>query len=191
MRLVSPIALVCGLALLASACSLTSANEPPTPTATPVTETPAAIETPQPPAATAPLAPPASTTRPDTPVTNTPAGSTSATATPAPFVPPPGTRIVDAPIDDLDVLVRESFPPGYTLHIEAGLPSGCAKQATHELSRQGDVIRVRVLNTTIPNGICTAIYGMYELNLDLGTNFQSGRAYRVEVNDKVTTFTAQ
>lgn len=59
------------------------------------------------------------------------------------------------------------------------------------MTRSGNVIRVRVLNTNTPGAICTAIYGMYEVNLNLGSDFVSGQEYRVEVNDKVLTFKAQ
>jgi len=103
-------------------------------------------------------------------------------------------RVVPAPIDEIDVLVRESFPPGYTARIISGLPSGCAR--FHEATitnREADTIIVRVTNT-IPADetiACTAIYGYHETNLDLGTNFKSGVIYTVQVNDKSKTFTAQ
>lgn len=107
---------------------------------------------------------------------------------------PDDRTVVDAPIESLDILVRESFPPGYTLHIVSGLPSGCAKfNKAVVLERTGNNIAVQVTNTipADPNTACTAIYGYHETNLDLGTNFTSRQTYRVQVNDKTTTFTAQ
>ena len=101
---------------------------------------------------------------------------------------------VDAPIESIDILVRESFPPGYTLHIVSGLPSGCAKfNMAAVIERTGNNIFVRVTNTmpSDPNVVCTMIYGYHETNLDLGTNFKSGVTYTVQVNDKSKTFTAQ
>jgi hypothetical protein len=105
---------------------------------------------------------------------------------------PAGRHTVAAPIDQLDVLVLESFPPQYMLQIAAGLPSGCAKQDSHTVSRVGDTITVTVLNS-MPNRDppCTMIYGSYELNINLGSDFLSGSTYTVHVNDKVTTFRAQ
>jgi hypothetical protein len=105
---------------------------------------------------------------------------------------PDGRHTVAAPIEGLDIRVMESFPPQYMLHMRAGLPRGCAKQDSHSLSRVGGTITVTVLNS-MPNGDppCTMIYGTYELNINLGTDFVSGSTYTVRVNDKATTFTAQ
>ena len=105
---------------------------------------------------------------------------------------PAGRHTVAAPIDGLDVRVLESSPPQYMLSVRAGLPSGCAKQDSHSVSRVGDTITVIVLNS-MPNGDppCTMIYGSYELNINLGTDFRSDSTYTVHVNDKVTTLRAQ
>ena len=107
-----------------------------------------------------------------------------------PAAPDPHT--VAAPIDGLDVRVLESHPPQYMLNVRAGLPSGCAKRHSHSVDRVGDAITVTVLNS-MPAGDppCTMIYGSYELNINLGTDFLPGSTYTVRVNDKATTFTAQ
>lgn len=101
----------------------------------------------------------------------------------------PGRQTVAAPIDDIQVLIRESNPPQVTLKVKAGLPSGCAQRESHSVSRSGDTFIVTVLNS-MPTGnvACTMIYGSYELNLDLGRDFRVGATYTVQVNDKTTTF---
>lgn len=106
----------------------------------------------------------------------------------------PALRIVDAPIESVDILVRESYPPGYTLHIVSGLPSGCARfHLATVMERTGNNIAVKVTNTmpADPETVCTAIYGFHETNLDLGTNFTSGQAYTVDVNGTSKSFVAQ
>jgi hypothetical protein len=94
----------------------------------------------------------------------------------------------------LDVRVAESFPPQYFVHIVAGLPSGCAQQYTHSVAQSGNEVQIEVLNS-IPDGtpLCTAIYGQYELNINLGSDFVSGQEYTVSVNggDAEFVFTAQ
>ena len=101
----------------------------------------------------------------------------------------PGRQTVPAPIDDIQVVIRESLPPQVTLIVKAGLPSGCAQRESHSVARSGDTFTVRVLNS-MPTGdiACTMIYGSYELNIDLGSDFRVGGSYTVNVNDKATTF---
>jgi hypothetical protein len=107
----------------------------------------------------------------------------------------PGTRIVvDAPIDELELIIRESFPPQYAARIVSGLPSGCAQFDEAEVTgRSGNEITIRVTNTMPddPNVACTAIYGTKETIVELGSDFTSGERYTVRVNDKSLEFTAQ
>lgn len=98
-------------------------------------------------------------------------------------------RTVPAPIDALDVVIRESMPPQVSLKITAGLPSGCAQQHSHQVTRSGNTFAVTVLNSMpAGNPVCTMIYGMYDLTIDLGSDFAPGSTYTVQVNDKSTTF---
>ncbi len=105
------------------------------------------------------------------------------------LTPAPGRQTVPAPIDNVQVVIRESNPPHVTLNVKAGLPSGCAQRESYSTSRSGDILTVRVLNS-MPTGevACTMIYGTYELNIDLGRDFRVGGTYTVIVNDKTTTF---
>ena len=107
----------------------------------------------------------------------------------AQLTPAPGRQTVPAPIDGVEVVIRESSPPQVTLNVKAGLPSGCAQRESHSLSRNGDTFTVRVLNS-MPTGdiACTMIYGTYELSIDLGRDFRAAGTYMVIVNDKTTTF---
>jgi hypothetical protein len=105
------------------------------------------------------------------------------------LTPTPGRQTVPAPVDDVQVVIRESNPPQVSLSIKAGLPSGCAQRESHSIVRSGDTFTVRVLNS-MPTGdvACTMIYGTYELTLDLGRDFRAGGTYTVNINDKTTTF---
>ena len=105
---------------------------------------------------------------------------------------PSGRQEVLAPIDHLDVRILESSPPQYVLSVRAGLPSGCAEKNRHETERVAEAITVTVLNW-MPTGstACTMIYGSYELNINVGSDFRPGTTYSVAVNDKRTAFVAE
>ena len=105
---------------------------------------------------------------------------------------PSGRQAVLAPIDRLDVRVLESSPPQYVLSVRAGLPSGCAEKNRHETERVAETITVTVLNwLPTDSRPCTLIYGSYELNIHVGSDFRPGTTYSVIVNDKRTAFVAQ
>ena len=105
---------------------------------------------------------------------------------------PPGRQAVLAPIDRLDVRILESSPPQYVLSVRAGLPGGCAEKNRHEAERVAEAITVTVLNwMPAGNTPCTLIYGSYELNINVGSDFRPGTTYSVIVNDKRTAFVAQ
>jgi hypothetical protein len=119
--------------------------------------------------------------------------SACASATDSPIAPSPsGRQAVLAPIDHLDVRVLESSPPQYVLSVRAGLPGGCAEKNRHEAERVAEAITVTVLNwMPAVSRPCTLIYGSYELNINVGSDFRPGTTYSVIVNDKRTAFVAQ
>lgn len=120
------------------------------------------------------------------------AACASATSGPPISPSPSGRQAVLAPIDGLDVRVLESSPPQYVLSVRAGLPSGCAEKNRHEAERVAEAITVTVLNwMPTENRPCTMIYGSYELNINVGSDFRPGTTYSVIVNDKRTDFVAQ
>ena len=78
------------------------------------------------------------------------------------------------------------------LHIVAGCRAAAPNHSrTRCCLARANLIRVVVLNSLPDNAICTAIYGMYELNINLGSDFTSGQTYNVRVNEHEVTFTAQ
>ena len=105
--------------------------------------------------------------------------------------PTPASRPAFAPIERAEVRVLESQPPQYVLQVVAGLPSGCAKPGGHFVNRGGGAINVKVLNSVATGGVCTMIYGTYELNIALGSDFEPGVTYAVRVNDRELAFRAQ
>jgi len=102
---------------------------------------------------------------------------------------PVGRVSVPAPIDQVEIVVRESAPPQVAVKIAAGLPSGCAQRESHAVRRTGDTFTVTVLNS-MPRGdqACTTIYGSYSLSVDLFGELWRDVTYTVQVNDTVRTF---
>jgi hypothetical protein len=183
-------------ALLSTACGLVSADTEDDPSGQ---GTPPAVITPEPTVTLPPDTPVSSTPLPTTPPVQSspPQTRPPASTMPPQSVPPaaptqdPNLAYVEAPIDGVEILVRESYPPQYAVQIDAGLPSGCAKPFMHDVTRVGDTITIKVINSTIPDGICTAIYGMYQVNVTLNGNFVPGTQYTVIVNDVTRTIVAQ
>lgn len=117
------------------------------------------------------------------------------TAWDAPGAYPEPPRVeVPAPIEKVDVLIRESWPPQYAVEVTSGLPSGCAEfeRITHAIS--GDRIEIEVVNTEPAPGTlvaCTMIYGYKTSTVELGTDFEAGKTYTVSVNGVEETFVGQ
>jgi hypothetical protein len=100
---------------------------------------------------------------------------------------------VPAPIDAMEVWIAESCPPQYFLHVVSGLPTSCTRFDSYNVIRDGDTIRVEVLNLEPADGDigCPAVYGSVEHTIPLGSDFVSGKTYRVVINDVTEAFVAQ
>ena len=100
---------------------------------------------------------------------------------------------VPAPIESVDILILESFPVQYMLHVVSGLPNGCASFGGYTLTREDDTIQVTVTNLEPVDRsmACTEEYRTVEHNISLGSDFVSGVTYTVLVSDVTETFTAQ
>ena len=47
-----------------------------------------------------------------------------------------------APIESVEVLIMESFPPQYSVDVVSGLPNGCTPFCGYRLERNGDMIQI-------------------------------------------------
>lgn len=104
------------------------------------------------------------------------------------------TKIEPAPIDNLELIIRESFPPQYAVKITSGLPSGC-----HQFDRaepdgwRGSTLIIRVTNIAPddPDVACDTLYRFVDTVVELGTDFVPRQRYAVQVNERRLDFTAQ
>ena len=100
---------------------------------------------------------------------------------------------VPAPIESVEVLIMESFPPQYSVVVVSGLPNACVSFGGYTLSREDNVTRVAMVNwkSADPEIVCAQVYSTVMTTIPLGPGFESGETYAVEVNDVTETFVAQ
>lgn len=175
------------VALGALLVAATSCSEEPTQTPIPTaTATPTA--TPPPIATSVPS--PTATMNPDDTVTS---------ADPQPDPEPTRTVPADmiktlAVIESVSIRVAESYPPQYFVDVAVGLPNACVEFYGYEEDRDGTTITVTVYNlepSPSSQVACAEVYTTHEFVVALGTDFQSGETYTLNVNQTVTTFVAQ
>lgn len=118
----------------------------------------------------------------------------------APSAPEPGPAVdyqqvaVLAPIEEVEIIIAESFPPQYFVRVVSALPNGCIQFDRAELTRDGRTLRIAVWNLEPAPFVlvaCTMVYGYTEHTVALGTDFEPGERYTVIVNDVTETFMAQ
>lgn len=100
-------------------------------------------------------------------------------------------EIRPAPIHEVQVNIAESFPQQVFIYIKGGLADSCT--TFHELiwERSGSTINIEVTTQRPKGAICAQVYGFFEKNVALGTDFTSGETYTINVNDKTTSFVMQ
>ena len=103
----------------------------------------------------------------------------------------PGQREVEirlAPIHEVRVNIAESFPEQVFVYIKGGLVDSCTTFHDLIVERVGSRIKI-TLTTQRPRGVaCALVYGFFEKNVALGSDFVRGRSYIVDVNGVTTTF---
>ena len=92
-----------------------------------------------------------------------------------------------APIESVEVLVMESFPPQYSLTVVSGLPNACVSYGGYYLNREGDALRVEMVNwkSADPEIACAQVYSTVVTTIPLGPGFESGETYTVEKDQTV------
>ncbi len=97
---------------------------------------------------------------------------------------------VTAPIESVEVLIMESFPLQYSVIVVSGLPNACVSYGGYRLERDGNTIRVEMVNWK-PSDLqiaCAEIYRTVETMIPLGSEFESGKTYTVDVNGVAVSF---
>jgi len=101
-------------------------------------------------------------------------------------------KISPAPIHEVQVNIAESFPPQIFVYIQGGLADSCTEFNDLTDERSGNTIEITVTVKRPVDAMCAQVYGYFEKNVALGTDFNSGETYIIEVNDyKPVTFVMQ
>ena len=96
-----------------------------------------------------------------------------------------------APIHEVNINIAESYPPQVFVYIKGGLSDGCTTFREARVNRNGHKINIEVTVQRPKNKVCTAIYGYFEENVALGSDFVSGETYTIQVNTETRTFVMQ
>ena len=107
------------------------------------------------------------------------------------------TFIAESPIESAEVRAPDRGPHAYELRVVSGLPRGsaCSQFNGYEI-RRGGTNRVEVSIThhevSDPDVVCTADYPVVETIVPLGSDFETGAEYTVDVNSETAfSFTAR
>ena len=100
-------------------------------------------------------------------------------------------EIRPAPIHEVQVNIAESFPPQIFVYIKGGLADSCTTFNELTVERSGNIINIEVTTQRPKEAICAQVYGYFEENVALGTEFTSGGTYTINVNDETTSFLMQ
>jgi hypothetical protein len=96
------------------------------------------------------------------------------------------TRLVESTVLDVFTEALEQYPAFYRLRVRSARPSGnCTGPAGYEVRRIGlETLNVRILHhqTKAPGARCTKDMVNDWTTVPLGTDFQEGREYTLQVN---------
>ena len=107
---------------------------------------------------------------------------------------PDDRMVVEAPIQDLNLITSADIPTQYSVAITSGLPNGCAEFHDGRITgNTGTLITVEITNTVPkdPNVVCSEVYGTHQSLLNLGSSFTPGTLYTVRVNTGEVRFTPE
>ncbi len=107
------------------------------------------------------------------------------------------TVLAQSPIESAEVLSSETLPLQYHLRVVSGLPkgSGCSQSNGYEIRRRSpDEMDVAITHHEVddPFVVCTADFPIIETIVPLGSDFEPGVEYSIDVNeDTPVTFLAR
>ena len=96
--------------------------------------------------------------------------------------------IKEAPVDSVELLLMESFPPQLRALVRGDLPDGCTEISHSEQTREGNVIRVDLFTRRPADAICTQALVRYEESIPVEILGLPAGDYGVSVNGVEASF---
>lgn len=100
----------------------------------------------------------------------------------------PELEIKQAPIHEVQVNIAESYPEQIFVYIKGGLADSCTTFHDLETERIDNTINIEVTTERPRDAVCAQVYGYFEKNVNLGSDFIRGETYIVDVNGVIRTF---
>jgi inhibitor of cysteine peptidase len=100
----------------------------------------------------------------------------------------PELEIKQAPIHEVQVNIAESYPEQIFVYIKGGLADSCTTFHDLETERIDNTINIEVTTERPRDAVCAQVYGYFEKNVNLGSDFIRGETYIVNVNGVIRTF---
>lgn len=100
----------------------------------------------------------------------------------------PELEIKQAPIHEVQVNIAESYPEQIFVYIKGGLADSCTTFHDLKTERCENTINITVTTERPKDAVCAQVYGYFEKNVALGSDFIRGETYIVDVNGVIRTF---
>lgn len=100
----------------------------------------------------------------------------------------PELEIKQAPIHEVQVNIAESYPEQIFVYIKGGLADSCTTFHDLKTERIDNTINIEVTTERPRDAVCAQVYGYFEKNVNLGSDFIRGETYIVDVNGVIRTF---
>lgn len=111
------------------------------------------------------------------------------TETPAPGGLPLGEVITGtATVENVDLLILESFPVQVNAHVQGWLGDGCTELAPYEVVREGNTFRLTLTTTRPAEAVCTLQLIELDETIALDVAGLPKGTYTVDVNGVTETF---
>lgn len=100
-----------------------------------------------------------------------------------------GLIIGQAPVEAIEVLIRESAPVQVSIRVEGYLPDGCTELAEVTQMRDGQRLIVELATVREAEAMCTQALVPFELDVPIDLSGLEAGAYTIDVNGVQATLT--